>query len=50
MNHYLLLTVKVKSTGNVGIVVSVDETLGLAVQFPDGVKWLKESEIEVIGE
>lgn len=45
MNHYLFLTVKEKSTGNVGIVISVDEIMGLAVEFPKGVKWLKESEI-----
>lgn len=50
MNHYLLLTVKEKSTGKIGIVNDVDETLGLAVWFPEGVKWLKEAEIKVIGE
>jgi chemotaxis signal transduction protein len=50
MNHYLFETVKEKSTNNVGIVISVDETLGLAVDFPEGVKWLKENEIEVIEE
>lgn len=50
MNHYLLLTVKEKSTGAVGIVINVDETLDLAVQFSAGVKWLKENEIEVIEE
>lgn len=48
MNHYLFLTVKEKSTSYIGIVISVDETLGLAVEFPAGVKWLKENEIEVI--
>lgn len=48
MNHYLYLTVKEKSTGNVGIVISVDEIMGLAVEFTVGVKWLKENEIEII--
>jgi len=45
MNHYLFLTVKEISTGFVGIVVAVDENLGLAVEFPTGIKWLKEYEI-----
>lgn len=50
MNHYLFLTVKEKSTGYIGIVISVDEVMGLAVEFPKGVRWLKENEIEVIEE
>ena len=45
MNHYLFKTVKEEATGFIGIVVSVDETMGLAVEFPTGVKWLKENEI-----
>ena len=48
MNHYLYLTVKEKSTGFTGMVISVDEILGLAIQFSFGVKWLKENEIEII--
>lgn len=48
MNNYLFLTVKEKATNFTGIVVAVDETLGLGVQLPNGVKWLKENEIEVI--
>lgn len=50
MNHYLFLTVKERATGFTGIVVAVDETMGLAVEFPKGVRWLKENEIEVIGD
>lgn len=50
MNYYLFLTVKEKSTGAVGTVISVDEVLGLSVQFSSGVKWLKENEIEVVEE
>lgn len=38
MNHYLFLTVKEISTNFVGIVVDVDENLGLAVEFPSGIK------------
>lgn len=45
MNHYLFLTVKEISTDFVGIVVAVDENLGLAVEFPLGIKWLKEYEV-----
>lgn len=48
MNHYLFLTVKEKSTGNIGIVIDVYEPVGLAVEFTDCVKWLKEDEIEII--
>lgn len=50
MNHYLFMTVKEKSTGHIGIVISVDEVMGLAVNFSNEVRWLKENEIEVIGE
>ena len=47
MNHYLFLTVKEKATNFIRIVIQVDEMMGLAVEFPKGVKWLKENEIEI---
>lgn len=48
MNHYILRTVKELSTGMIGTVVDVDENFGLAVEFPTGIKWLKEYEIIVL--
>lgn len=49
MNHYLFLTVKEKSTDNLGLVIAVDEEMRtLAVEFTTGVYWLKECEIEIV--
>jgi hypothetical protein len=46
MNYYILRTVKELSTGMIGFVVDVTED-NLLVEFPFGVKWLKEYEIIV---
>lgn len=49
MNHYLYLTVKEKSTDNLGLIIDVDEEMMmLAVEFTTGVKWLNECEIEIV--
>lgn len=49
LNHYLYLTVKDINTDDIGIVIDVDEK-GVYVDFPKGVKYLKENEIKEIKE
>ena len=51
MNHYLYLDVKVIRTGQVGMVIDVDDSdRKVLVEFPDGNQsWEYESDILEIG-